>query len=377
MAGIYIHIPYCKKKCHYCNFFSLATTKYRDVFVDALLKEIHQRKSEIQQPVSSIYFGGGTPSLLSRKELDDIFNQIHQDYQIKDGIEITLEANPDDLSNEYLQALRKTDVNRLSIGIQSFNDHDLQSVNRVHSGQEAYESVIRAKEVGFVNLSLDLIYGIPSSNLQIWENNLQKIKELDADHLSAYSLTQEPQTAYDVLVKKGKAKAPDDERAIEQYKMLQAFLPELKMEQYEISNYARNRKYAIHNTSYWKGIPYIGFGPSAHSFNGMYRRWNISFLKKYIDSAMNGFVEFDEEKLSLSNQWNEWVMTGLRTQWGVDLNKTPQNSPTEWIDQFHQIAKGFIKQKLITQQASVFKLSPKGKLFADGIAAEFFMDELS
>jgi len=375
MAGIYIHIPYCKKKCHYCNFFSLATTKYRDVFVDALLKEIHQRKSEIHQPISSIYFGGGTPSLLSRKELDEIFHQIYQDYSIKENIEITLEANPDDLSADYLKELQKTKVNRLSIGIQSFNDNDLLSVNRVHSGQEAYESVLRAKEAGFSNLSLDLIYGIPSSDLHIWENNLQKIKELDADHLSAYSLTQEPQTAYDVLVKKGKAKAPDDEKAIEQYEMLQAFLPELKMEQYEISNYARNQQYAIHNTSYWNGVPYIGFGPSAHSYNGTHRRWNIAFLKKYIDSATNGRVNFEEEKLSLANQWNEWIMTGLRTKWGIDINQSLQHFPANWMHSFQQKIQELINQELLIQEASIIRLTYKGKFFADGIAAEFFVDE--
>lgn len=375
MAGIYIHIPYCKKKCHYCNFFSLATTKYRDVFVNALLQEIHQRKSEINQAISSIYFGGGTPSLLSRKELDDIFNQIFKDYQINPEIEITLEANPDDLSTNYLKDLQKTKVNRLSIGIQSFNDIDLQSVNRVHGGQEAYESVLRAKQAGFENLSLDLIYGIPSSDLNIWENNLQKIKELDADHLSAYSLTQEPQTAYDVLVKKGKAKAPDDEKAIEQYEMLQKLLPELNMEQYEISNYARNQKYAVHNTSYWNGIPYIGFGPSAHSFNGTHRRWNIARLKKYIDTVSQGAVEFEAEKLNLANQWNEWVMTGLRTKWGVDLSNHSKKFPKEWIEQFENIAYKFEQQELISRQKGTFLLTYKGKLFADGVAAEFFMDD--
>lgn len=374
MAGIYIHIPYCKKKCHYCNFFSLATTKYRNVFVDALLKEIHQRKMEIIQPISSIYFGGGTPSLLSRKELDDIFNQIYNDFQIKEDIEITLEANPDDLSNDYLKELHKTKVNRLSIGIQSFSDEDLKSVNRVHSGKEAYESVLRAKQVGFNNLSLDLIYGIPSSDKQVWENNLIKIKELDAEHLSAYSLTQEPQTAYDVLVRKGKAKAPDDEKALEQYEMLQEFLPELKMEQYEISNYARNQKYAIHNTSYWKGIPYIGFGPSAHSFNGTHRRWNIAQLKKYIDSANLATVDFEEEVLELSNHWNEWMMTGLRTKWGIDFNKAPHVFPEEWYSQFRDISKDYIKQEFIENEGSVYQLTSKGKLFADGIAAALFIE---
>jgi oxygen-independent coproporphyrinogen-3 oxidase len=375
MAGIYIHIPYCKKKCHYCNFFSLATHKYRNVFVDALLNEIHQRKAEVSLPISSIYFGGGTPSLLSRKELDAIFNQIHQYYSVESEIEITLEANPDDLTSAYLSELQKTEVNRLSIGIQSFNDNDLESVNRAHTGRQAYDSVLQAQQAGFKNLSLDLIYGIPSSSLQIWEENLKKIRELDADHLSAYSLTQEPQTAYDVLVKKGKLKAPDDEKAIEQYEMLQNYLPELKMEQYEISNYARNQKYALHNTSYWKGIPYIGFGPSAHSYNGNYRRWNIAQLKGYLDSVEGGMLRFEQEKLSLYNQWNEWMMTGLRTKWGIDLHQKPHTFPQLWADVFKQKAQKFILQELLFRSGTQYFLTEKGKLFADGIAAEFFHAE--
>jgi len=374
MAGIYIHIPFCKKKCHYCNFFSLATTKYRDEFVNALLLEIKQRKVEVNSPVTSIYFGGGTPSLLNKKELNAIFNEIYKNYQVDNNIEITLEANPDDLSKNYLADLQDTVVNRLSIGIQSFNDNDLKSVNRVHNGKEAYESVLRAKEAGFCNLSLDLIYGIPTSNLDIWEDNLQKIEKLDADHLSAYSLTQEPQTAYDVLVKKGKEKAPNDDQAIEQYEMLQKFLPNLDMEQYEISNYARNKKYAVHNTSYWKGIPYIGFGPSAHSFNGNQRRWNIAQLKKYIDSAYSGMVKSEQEELSLPNHWNEWLMTGLRTKWGINLNKPPQQFPDEWISRFYKLSDGFTAQGFIDKDGSVFRLSSKGKLFADGLASEFFIE---
>lgn len=353
----------------------MATHKYRNVFVDALLNEIHQRKAEVSLPISSIYFGGGTPSLLSRKELDAIFNQIHQYYSVESEIEITLEANPDDLTSAYLSELQKTEVNRLSIGIQSFNDNDLESVNRAHTGRQAYDSVLQAQQAGFKNLSLDLIYGIPSSSLQIWEENLKKIRELDADHLSAYSLTQEPQTAYDVLVKKGKLKAPDDEKAIEQYEMLQNYLPELKMEQYEISNYARNQKYALHNTSYWKGIPYIGFGPSAHSYNGNYRRWNIAQLKGYLDSVEGGMLRFEQEKLSLYNQWNEWMMTGLRTKWGIDLHQKPHTFPQLWADVFKQKAQKFILQELLFRSGTQYFLTEKGKLFADGIAAEFFHAE--
>ncbi len=373
MAGIYIHIPFCKKKCHYCNFFSLATNKYRNVFVEALLNEMHQRKAEIHQPISSIYFGGGTPSLLNRKELDAIFKQIREDYKVQESIEITLEANPDDLSNAYLSELQKTEVNRLSIGIQSFNDEDLHSLNRVHTGQEAYESVLRAQQTGFNSLSLDLIYGIPSSSLQIWEDNLMKIKELEIDHLSAYSLTQEPKTAYDVLVKKGRLKAPNDERAIEQYEMLQSFIPKLQMEQYEISNYARNQKYALHNTSYWKGIPYIGFGPSAHSYNGDYRRWNVSQLKMYIESIEKREVKYEEEKLSLSDKWNEWLMVGLRTKWGIDLNHPPQKFPDEWFSLLAQQIQSFQKQNFVFVEGQTIRLGRRGQLFADGIAAELFI----
>jgi oxygen-independent coproporphyrinogen-3 oxidase len=372
MAGIYLHIPYCKKKCHYCNFFSLATTKYRDDFLQALLCEIVERKTYLTEAVQSIYFGGGTPSLLSADELHQIFETIEQNFSISPTAEITLEANPDDLSLEYLKSIQKTKVNRLSIGIQSFFDEELQLVNRVHTGQEAIESVKRAREVGFEQMSLDLIYGIPNSTLKSWEANLKHIEQLSPTHLSAYSLTQEPQTAYDVLVKKGKLQPPSDDKAIQQYELLQNYLPQLNMEQYEISNYARDGQYALHNTHYWKGIPYLGLGPSAHSYNGTHRRWNKAHLKDYIDSADKGAVLYEEEALSLENKWNEWIMTGLRTKWGIDMQQKPHSFPQPWTEVFLQKAQAFIHQELLFYSGTQYFLTEKGKLFADGIAADFF-----
>lgn len=376
MAGIYIHIPFCKKKCHYCNFFSLATTRYRPEFLESLLLEIEQRKNYLpSSEIDSIYFGGGTPSLYSADDLNRVFEKIEEVFQVNSSAEITLEANPDDLSAEYLKSLKRTSINRLSIGVQSFFDEELKSVNRVHSGKEAIESVKLSQDLGFDNLSLDLIYGIPASTISSWENNLKILEELKPMHLSAYSLTQEPKTAYDVLVKKGKLQAPNDEKAIQQYEILQAFLPQIGMEQYEISNYAKEGKYARHNTSYWQGIPYLGLGPSAHSFNGDSRRWNQAHLAEYIKSANLGTVNFEEEKLSLVNQWNEWVMMGLRTKWGVNLEEAPKEFPKKWFPLFELKAQKIIKQSWLYHNKSTYTLTDKGKFFADGIAAEFFIDD--
>jgi oxygen-independent coproporphyrinogen-3 oxidase len=374
MAGIYIHIPFCKRKCHYCNFFSLATTKYRDEFHQALLKEISLRKEYIGgEKVDSIYFGGGTPSLQSIDKLKEIIHNLEETFNIDQSAEITLEANPDDLNNGFLKGLRNTAINRLSIGIQSFNDDELQYVNRVHTAKEAIDSVKASQDTGFDNLSLDLIYGIPNSTLDSWETNLKIIGEMKAAHLSAYSLTQEPNTAYDILVKKGKLQAPQDEKAVAQYEMLQRFLPQLNMEQYEISNYAANEKYALHNTNYWRGVPYLGLGPSAHSFNGRSRQWNVSNLAKYLESIGEGAVKAEHEILSINDQWNELVMTGIRIKWGIDLDVLRSKFPQEWINGLLKEAQVFIKSGQLLKTDNSLVLSTKGKLFADGIAASFFV----
>lgn len=372
MAGIYIHYPYCKQKCHYCNFFSLATHKFRNEFVDALLEEISQRKTYIKDPVQSIYFGGGTPSLLSVDEIQRIMDHLTHSFSVDSSAEITLEANPDDLDIRYLKDLQKTDINRLSIGIQSFNNDELMAVNRVHNAESAMDCVKNAQDAGFGNLSIDLIYGIPNSTAESWRKNLEITHSLQAPHLSAYSLTQETRTAYDVLVKKGKLLPPNDEKAIEQYQMLQDYLPVLGMEQYEISNYARPNHQAVHNTNYWKGIPYLGLGPSAHSFDGKSRRWNKAHLTDYLAISMGKPMEFEEEILSLSNRWNEWIMTGLRTKWGVDTAQISSDFPDVWIDLFEQKAHDYIQKNMMFREKSNYRLTERGKFFADAIAMDFF-----
>ena len=373
MAGIYIHIPFCKRKCHYCNFFSLATHKYREEFIRALLKEIGQRKNDLaDKKIESIYFGGGTPSLFAVDDLKRIIEKLQRVFTISESAEITLEANPDDLNSKYLAYLRHTAINRLSIGIQSFHDVELKYVNRLHSGQDAIDSVKAAQDAGFLNLSVDLIYGIPISTLSSWNKNLDIVKQLNAHHLSAYSLTKEPGTAYDILVDKGKLLAPNDEQSVLQYKMLQSFLPQINMEQYEISNYAANKKYALHNTNYWRGISYLGLGPSAHSFNGESRKWNISHLQKYIQSVENGQVDFEEELLSVENKWNEKIMTGIRTKWGVSLNELEKKFPEEWLDKFQTKADEFISRSWMVKREN-YILTDEGKLFADAVAADFFV----
>ncbi len=374
MAGIYIHIPFCKTKCHYCNFFSLATNKYRDDFNQALLIELIARKNELSAySIDSIYFGGGTPSLLSVSDLQKILDLIQSHYQLSPTAEITLEANPDDLNKKYLQGLKSTLINRLSIGIQSFNNDELRFLNRVHSAQEAIDSVNIAQDVGFDNISLDLIYGIPNSSIFSWEKNLDLIKSFNTSHLSAYSLTQENKTTYDVLIKKGRLQAPDDTKAVQQYKLLQKMLGALKLEQYEISNYAMDQKYALHNTNYWRGIPYMGLGPSAHSYSGEKRRWNIAHLAKYIESTKQGKTIFEEEILSINDKWNEKIMTALRTQWGVDLKDLQRFNREKWKKDFLKKAKEFIDKELMLENDGNYILSNKGKLFADGIAGEFFV----
>ena len=376
MAGIYIHIPFCKRKCHYCNFFSLATTKYRREFLEALLQEIKKRKNYLNnEKIESIYFGGGTPSLLSIDAIKEILDCIFRNFEIDDAAEITLEANPDDLSLDYLNQLKQTVINRLSIGIQSFNDEELKYVNRIHNSKEAIESVYHAKEVGFDNLSVDLIYGIPNSTIKSWERNLEIVEKMHVSHLSAYSLTQEPNTAYDILVKKGKLQAPADEQAVAQYEILQDFLPRLNMAQYEISNYAAAKKYAKHNTNYWYGVPYLGLGPSAHSFNGKSRQWNIAHLANYISSAEKGEPKSEVEVLSITDKWNERIMTGIRTKWGLDLTILQQEFSEKQILVFQKQAQKYLAEGLLQQKGNIYKLSSKGKLFADGIAAEFFISE--
>lgn len=373
MAGLYIHIPFCKQKCHYCNFFSLASTKYKTQFVDALSKEIELQKNYLQgESLTSIYFGGGTPSLLNENELHSLFDKIHSTFTIETNAEITFEANPDDLSKSYLKILSNSLVNRLSIGIQSFNDNELIYLNRLHTSQEAIRAIQNAQDLGISSISLDLIYGIPIATNESWLRNLNQFKALDVNHLSAYNLTREENTAYDNFIKKGKYSAPDDVQGEEHYQLLLNFAKESGLEQYEVSNFAFDKKYAVHNTNYWKREKYLGIGPSAHSFNLINRSWNIAQLNAYIKSINSGLLPNETEILTVIDKWNELIMTGLRTKWGIDLNYLEENFELAWIQDFKKNAQKHIENGKMVQNKNHFHLTENGLFFADGIASDLF-----
>jgi len=373
MAGLYLHIPFCKQKCHYCNFYSLASVKFKPQLIEALLQEIELQKDYLQgENLDSIYFGGGTPSLLNEKELNSIFEKIYKTFSVGKKAEITFEANTDDLSKDYLQMLGKTAVNRLSIGVQSFNDKELFYLNRLHTGKEAKSALKRAQDTGFSSISLDLIYGIPIATIASWQENLRQFKALQIEHLSAYNLTREENTAYDILIKKGKYAPPTDVQGEEHFKFLLAFAKENNLEQYEISNFAFNQKYALHNTNYWRRKKYLGIGPSAHSFNLLSRSWNIAQLKPYMDSVNKGLLPSETEILSKSDEWNEIIMTGLRTKWGVEINYLKQHFEKVWLDNLNQQTQKYIESGQLLKSETHYRLSEKGLFFADGIAADFF-----
>jgi len=373
MAGLYIHIPFCKQACHYCNFHFSTSTKNLQPMVDALIVEMKLQKDYLQkEKITSIYFGGGTPSLLSIEQLELLFNNIYLLFIVDEQAEITLEANPDDLTKEKIYLLKQTPVNRLSIGIQSFFEEDLKWMNRVHNSQQAMDSIQLAKDAGFKNITIDLIYGMPNLTDENWKTNIDTAMSFGIDHISSYALTVEPQTALGHFIKQKKMSPLNEEQSARQFEILIDTLQQNNFEQYEISNFARNKKYAVHNSAYWKNEMYLGIGPSGHSFNKISRSWNIANNAKYIQAIEANKPAFETEVLSIENQLNEYVMTGLRTIWGCDL----QHIEKTFGKQFSENILPKIKQKesdgLIEINETNFKLTRKGKLFADGIASELF-----
>jgi len=320
MAGIYIHIPFCKQACHYCNFHFSTSLRHRYDMVEAICKEISLQKDFlVDKELTSIYFGGGTPSLLKSDEIIKILDSLCQYYTWKDDIEITLEANPDDITSSKITALRNSGINRLSVGIQSFIDRELEICNRAHNANESLNAVKICKDAGINNLSIDLIYGMPQSTQETWQYNIDIALELDVDHISCYALTIESKTALDYLVKNGTIKPLEEIVVSRQYLQLIKYLTSNGYEHYEISNFAKPKKYAVHNTNYWKSVPYLGIGPSAHSYQPTFRQWNISNNSKYLDSIAKGIVPFEKEQTAYADQYNEYVMTRLRTMWGIDI----------------------------------------------------------
>lgn len=371
MAGIYIHIPFCKKACHYCDFHFSTSVKYKDEILKALSKEIQIRKPYLEgHKINTIYFGGGTPSLLTASEINTLINVIENNFLVSDDAEITFEANPDDLHQSYLQSLKETRINRFSIGIQSFFEEDLQWMNRAHTASEADTCIKRAQDSGFENLSIDLIYGYPILTHEKWRANLQQVISLHIPHISSYSLTVEPKTALAGFIKKGIQKRPDDEQSADQFIFLMGFLAEKKYEHYEISNFCLTGQYSKHNTNYWKGVPYLGIGPSAHSYNGDSRQWNVANNQLYMKALFEGEISSTMETLSDTDKVNEYTMMGLRTKWGVNIQLF-----TEHEKMLVKSAQQFIAKEWMTLTDNNLKLTRKGKLYADHIASELFVNK--
>ena len=368
LAGIYIHIPFCKQACHYCNFHFSTSLQYKNELLEALLKEIDLQKNYTgSETVESIYFGGGTPSLLSVGEFIMIIEKIKTDFALKADTEITLEANPDDITDEKLIGWKKAGINRLSIGIQSFFDEDLIWMNRAHNAQQAVDNLQLAKRY-FDNITIDLIYGTPALTNEKWKQNVDTAFTINIPHLSCYALTVEPKTPLYKMIKHGQTENVNPEKQSEQFLLLMEWMEKAGYEHYEISNFSKSGWRSRHNSSYWMGKNYLGIGPSAHSFNGTERQWNISNNNKYIESINNGVIPFEKEILTPVQKQNEYIMTSLRTMEGLKLEKFEGVS----LDRLIAASRKFIDSGLIKLENNSLLLTNNGKLLADGIAADLF-----
>lgn len=372
MAGLYIHIPFCKHACHYCNFHFSTSLQLQPQLVNAINKELAIRADYVNEPLESVYFGGGTPSLLTPLQLETLFNTIYKHFNVTANPEITLEANPDDLTPITLSTLNQLPINRLSIGVQSFFEEELQWMNRAHTASQAMRCITDAQDAGFSNLTIDLIYGSPTLTNAKWEANLQKVLDLGIQHLSAYCLTVEPKTALAYAIQTKQQPALNEEQAEAQFLQLLDCLEPAGFEQYEISNFAQHQQYAVHNTNYWRHKPYLGIGPSAHSYNLYTRSWNIANNRKYIQGIEAMTPDFETEVLTVDNQYNEYIMTALRTMWGIDRRLVDSQFGKIKLQQLEQAIQVFLEQEQVAQIDHHYKLTSAGKFRADGIAAALF-----
>lgn len=378
MAGIYIHIPFCKQACYYCDFHFSTSLKKKEELLVAIKKELVLRKLEFGvEKINTIYFGGGTPSILNSEELQSIFDVIYANYSVVETAEITLEANPDDLTSEKIIELSQLPINRLSIGIQSFFEDDLKFMNRAHTAKESKECLTLAMQY-FDNITIDLIYGVPNMSAEKWMSNLKTAFEFGVPHISSYALTVEEKTALASFIKKGKVAPVDENLALEHFDILVAETEKQGFVHYEISNFAKLSYFSEHNTSYWLGENYIGIGPSAHSFNGKERSWNVSNNAKYIKSLDVDVLPITIEELSENNRFNEYIMTGLRTVWGVSFSKIENDFGLEIFNSFKKNLEPFLEKKLLEIKVdatlgNVLVTTKKGKFLADGIASDLFI----
>lgn len=390
MSGIYLHIPFCKQACHYCDFHFSTSLKKEEELVQAIATELILRKNEINTPIETIYFGGGTPSLLTIEELQFLIATIFENYEVIDAPEVTLEANPDDLaslmpfdneSGTIYEAYRAIGINRLSIGVQSFYEDDLKWMNRAHNAKES-ESCLKEATRHFDNITIDLIYGVPNMDNEKWKSNIEKALSFGVNHISSYALTVEPKTALASFIAKGKMDAPKDDVTHDHFKILVSTLERIGFIHYELSNFGKPNYFSKHNTSYWLGKPYLGVGPSAHSFNGKQRSWNVANNTKYINSIQEQILPIEREILSVADRYNEYVMTGLRTIYGVSLDKVRNDFGELYESHIKKATQKFIDQGLLVItsetshsskiQSQIVYTTQKGKFLCDGIASDLF-----
>jgi oxygen-independent coproporphyrinogen-3 oxidase len=372
VAGLYIHIPFCKKACHYCNFHFSTSLKNRKKIISSMIKEIEIKSIGYEDLIETIYFGGGTPSLLSIIEIDSLIKAVIDNFKISKKPEITLEANPDDLNVSKLKELSNSLINRLSIGIQSFNDQDLKLMNRSHNSFDSINCIDNSLKY-FDNISIDLIYGMPNSNLISWEKNLNLALNWDLNHISAYALTVEPKTALEKYIQKEIILPLDEEFVYDQFNLMYDKLSDLNYINYELSSFAKKGYFSKNNSGYWLGKKYVGIGPSSHSFDGFSRSWNVSNNKLYVSDIKNNKMYHQKEKLTHIDQYNEYIMTGLRTMWGISLSNLQEKFGKKIKTHFVTKSKKFIESKLLIIENDLIKTSKKGKFLSDGIASDLFL----
>ncbi len=374
MAGLYLHIPFCESRCYYCDFYSSTYKGNRSLLLTSIEKELADRKHYLKEPVRTIYLGGGTPSQLTLEELSTLLQTVYDNYDCAVE-ELTMEVNPEDLSADYLEGLKSLGVSRLSIGIQSFNDADLKRINRRHTAQKAIEMVRLAQQIGFDNISIDLIYGLPQQTLTGWKVNIQQAIDLNVQHISAYSLTFEEGTMLTKMRDRGEIVEADEELSFEMFKMLRQTLSENGYVPYEISNFAHPGYESKHNSSYWNYVPYLGVGPSAHSFDGQSRRWNIANSRLYISKMAEGDTYYNMEMLDNFTRYNEYVMTGLRKKEGVDIAVLENLFGKDLKDYFLRMIDTYIKEGKVIKEEQHYYLSEEGIFISDYIIEELFWME--
>ena len=371
MAGIYIHIPFCKKRCIYCDFFSTTQSEKKTSYIQALCKELEIRKDYLRgEIIETIYLGGGTPSQLSQEELTQIFTYIYKVYQVKEDAEITLETNPDDLTAEYVNTLRQLPINRISMGIQTFQEDTLKILNRRHTAQQAIEAFQRCREAGFDNISIDLMYGLPGETLETWKADLQQAIKLHPEHISAYHLIYEEETVLWKLKEQHKVEEADEDLSLSLFSTLIDELTQAGYQHYEISNFCLPGLHSRHNSSYWTGKKYLGCGPSAHSFDGISRQWNVASLDKYIEATEQGNPDYEIEELDLYTRYNDYVLTSIRTSWGMPLTDLRSTFGEEIYHYCLRMAKPHIREGVLEISEDVLKLTRKGIFVSDGIMSD-------